>query len=236
VTWVITPVGVSRSRAPARHGRDMVLDVTCCRAAISARRPAGCRPCRGSPARPGPGRGAAARTPGPPVGTAPRWGTAPAVGHRHAPADRTGMQPRFDTTSDSNVCSLHAGSLCVRATTRRMSRWSRVCRETRNRGLGTVRVHRRAYRASHLLVPALRAGVGGPAVRADRGRHLAGAGSGPAELAAPTRGADRRGWLLTVLRGLVGCCVTWRSPRHVRVLQRISGCVVLVAGSCSTCQ
>jgi hypothetical protein len=41
----------------------------------------------------------------------------------------------------------------------------------------------------HLLVPALRARVGGPAVRADRGRHLAGAGFGPAELAAPTRGA-----------------------------------------------
>jgi hypothetical protein len=46
-----------------------------------------------------------------------------------------------------------------------------------------------AGHTGHLLVPALRARVGGPAVRADRGRHLAGAGFGPAELAAPTRGA-----------------------------------------------
>ena len=47
----------------------------------------------------------------------------------------------------------------------------------------------------HLLVPALRARVGGPAVRADRGRHLAGAGFGPAELGSTDpRSGDRRGW------------------------------------------
>jgi len=106
----------------------------------------------------------------------------------------TGCDPD-PAPKNSNVCSFHAGSCCVRATTRRMPGWSRLRRRTGRRGLGTVRVHRRAHRAPHLLVPALRPGVGGPAVRAGRGRHLAGAGSSPAELAVPTRGAvsDRAG-------------------------------------------